>query len=175
MRRQPFLASRQKLHGDAASGACGTAGPSFSRDGATPSPATGSPFTVRALTRLTGDHDDGVNATLQARFSSGLPWKIHVTTYDTPQQANATGTSNSLPIPTQFRDHQLATMEATYADGSNAGPSDWTTYQEYNVSFNPGYENNTITLTDKFLGSLRDGAPVTLKSHFYSDAPSPTT
>lgn len=34
----------------------------------------------------------------------------------------------------------------------------------------PRYENNTITLTDKFLGSLRNGAPVTLKFHFYSGA-----
>jgi hypothetical protein len=30
VRHQPLLTSRQKLHGDAASGACGTAGPSYS-------------------------------------------------------------------------------------------------------------------------------------------------
>ncbi|WP_369167339.1 cellulase family glycosylhydrolase [Streptomyces sp. R28] len=127
-------------------------------------------FTAPALTKLVGNREYGVNATLQARFSRGLPWKIHVTTYDTPHQANATGTSSSLPIPTQFRGDQLATMEAKYADGSNAGPSDWTAYQEFNVSFTPDYANNTIALTDKFLGSLRDGAPVTLTFHFYSGA-----
>jgi endoglucanase len=127
-------------------------------------------FTAPALTKLAGNREYGVNATLQARFSRGLPWQIHVTTYDTPQQANATGTSNSLPIPTRFRGDQLATMEAKYADGSNAGPSDWTAYQEFNVSFTPDYANNTIALTDKFLGSLRDGAPVTLTFHFYSGA-----
>jgi endoglucanase len=60
-----------------------------------------------------------------------------VTTYDTPQQVNATRTNNSLPVPTRFRDDQLATTEAAYADGSNVGPSDWTAYQEFNVSFTP--------------------------------------
>jgi ribosomal protein L35AE/L33A len=33
-------------------------------------------LTAGALTRLSGDREYGVNATLQARFSRGLPWQI---------------------------------------------------------------------------------------------------
>ncbi|MBD0734907.1 cellulase family glycosylhydrolase [Streptomyces sp. CBMA29] len=127
-------------------------------------------LTATALTRLVGDRSYGDNSTLQARFSQGLPWKIHVTTYDTPQQSGATGNTTSLVVPTQFRGDQLATMESTYADGSNAGPADWTAFQEFNLNFTPDYAGNTITLTDTFLGSLRDNAPVTLAFHFYSGA-----
>ena len=45
---------------------------------------TSSPSRPRALTRLAGNRAYGVNATLQARFSRGLPWQIDVITYDPP-------------------------------------------------------------------------------------------
>ncbi|MGW1915747.1 hypothetical protein ACWCQS_34770 [Streptomyces sp. NPDC002076] len=32
----------------------------------------------------------------------------------------------AVTVPTQFHGDLLATMEATYADGTNAGPADWT-------------------------------------------------
>lgn len=91
-------------------------------------------------------------------------------TYDTPVLSNATGTTAAFAIPTQFRGDQLATMEARYADGSNAGPHDWTSFKEFDVAFSPDYPGNRITLTDTFFGEVRDGAPVTLTFHFWSGA-----
>ncbi|WP_069770734.1 cellulase family glycosylhydrolase [Streptomyces sp. LUP30] len=127
-------------------------------------------LTASALTRLAGDRAYGINATVEARFSHGLPWKIHVTTYDRPVLSNATGDANGVTVPTQFRGDLLATMEATYADGSNAGPTDWTPYQEFNEAFSPDYPGNALLLTSKFVNSLRDGAQATLTFHFWSGA-----
>ncbi|MFF3663165.1 hypothetical protein [Streptomyces olivochromogenes] len=115
MRHHPHLASR---HGGTATP---LPGPVARQDQAFP--GTGRhplgdrfAFTARALSRLTGDHDHGVNATLQARFSSGLRWKIHVTTYDTPQRANATGTSNPPRSGTVLTHH--VTKSGTSVTGS---------------------------------------------------------
>ncbi|MGK3944300.1 cellulase family glycosylhydrolase [Streptomyces caeruleatus] len=127
-------------------------------------------LTAAALTRLTGDRAYGVNATLQARFSRGLPWQIDVVTQDTPVLSNSTGTTDSFTIPTQYRGDALATMEAKYADGSNAGPTTWTPYQEFNQSFSPDYPGGTVVLTPAFLNALREGEAVTLTFHFYSGA-----
>jgi len=127
-------------------------------------------LTASALTRLAGDRAYGVNATIEARFSRGLPWKIHVTTYDRPVLSDATGDAGGLTIPTQYRGDQLATMEATYADGSNAGPTNWTPYQEFNEAFSPDYAGNGLLLTSKFVTSLRDDAQATLVFHFWSGA-----
>ncbi|MGW3123906.1 cellulase family glycosylhydrolase [Streptomyces sp. NPDC001107] len=127
-------------------------------------------LTAQALTRLTGDRSYGVNATLQARFSRGLPWTIDVITSDTPVLSNAMGTTGSFTIPTQYRGDVLATMEAKYADGSNAGQASWTPYQEFNAAFSPDYPGGTIILTPDFLNALHDGQPVTLTFHFYSGA-----
>ncbi|BCJ57522.1 cellulase family glycosylhydrolase [Micromonospora endophytica] len=127
-------------------------------------------LTASALTRLVGNRAYGVNATLQARFSTGVPWRIDVISYDPPVLSNATGSTASFAIPTQFRGDQLATMEAKYADGSNAGPHDWTPFKEFDVAFAPDYPGNRITLTDTFFGAVRDNAPVTLTFHFWSGA-----
>ena len=127
-------------------------------------------LTAKALTRLAGDRAYGVNATLQARFSHGLPWQIDVVTYDTPVLSNATGTTGSFTVPTQYRGDVLATMEAKYADGSNAGQTSWTPYQEFNRAFSPDYPNGTIILTSDFLNALHDGESATLTFHFYSGA-----
>ncbi|MFJ4536782.1 cellulase family glycosylhydrolase [Streptomyces tibetensis] len=127
-------------------------------------------LTATALTRLVGNRAYGINSTIEARFSRGLPWKIHVTTYDRPVLSDATGTTGGLTIPARYRGDQLATMEATYADGSNAGPTDWTPYQEFNEAFSPDYPGNGLLLTSKFLNSLRDNAQATLTFHFWSGA-----
>ncbi|MEV5879619.1 cellulase family glycosylhydrolase [Streptomyces sp. NPDC052101] len=127
-------------------------------------------LTAPALTRLTGDGRYGVNATLQARFSKGLPWQIDVVTYDTPVLSNATGTAEKFTIPTKYQGDLLATMEATYAGGTNAGPAGWTPYQEFNGAFSPDYANGTIILTTDMLKSLRDGEQATLTFHFHSGA-----
>ncbi|MFF7794576.1 cellulase family glycosylhydrolase [Streptomyces sp. NPDC007991] len=125
-------------------------------------------LTAGALTRLSGDRDYGVNATLQARFSRGLPWQIEVVTYDEPVLSDATGDTDALSIPTQYKGDVLAAMEARYGDGSYAGPKDWTAYQEFNATFSPDYRNGTIILKPEFLDSLRDGELVTLTFNFYS-------
>jgi aryl-phospho-beta-D-glucosidase BglC (GH1 family) len=127
-------------------------------------------LTPAAITQLAGSRAYGVDATLQVRFSRGEPWQINVISNDTPVTANATGTSSAFAIPTQFKGDVLATMEAKYADGSNAGTATWTSFQEFTTDFAPDYPNGAITLTPAFLSSLTDGAPVTLTFHFWSGA-----
>jgi endoglucanase len=127
-------------------------------------------LTASALTRLVGNRAYGVNASLQARFSRGVPWQINVITNDVPVLSDANGTTSSYTVPTQFRGDVLATMEAKYADGSNAGPANWTSFKEFNRSFSPGYPTNTIALTADFFNEVTDGAPVTLTFHFWSGA-----
>ncbi|MGW3096614.1 cellulase family glycosylhydrolase [Streptomyces sp. NPDC001102] len=127
-------------------------------------------LTASALTRLAGDRAYGTDATVEARFSAGLPWKIHVTTYDTPVLSDATGTTGGLTVPTRFNGDLLATMESTYADGSNAGNTSWTPYQEFDVAFAPDCPGNAITLTSDYLNALRDGTQATLTFHFWSGA-----
>ena len=121
-------------------------------------------LTAAALTRLAGDRD----TTLEALFSRGVPWQLNVITYDQVAQSNATGTTDSFAIPTQFQGDRLATMEAKYADGSGAGPASWTSFQQFGVAFAPDYANNTVDLTPAFFGAINDGAPVTLTFHFWS-------
>ena len=87
------------------------------------------------LARLTRNHGYGVDAILQARFSRGVPWQVQVITNGRPVLAGAAGTTSSFAIPAQFNGDVLATMQAQYADGSNAGR--WTSYQEYATAFSP--------------------------------------
>ncbi|MEU7917471.1 cellulase family glycosylhydrolase [Micromonospora zamorensis] len=124
-------------------------------------------LTSGALTRLAGNRAPGVNANLEAHFSQGVPWPISVISYDPPTQAAANGTTSSFTIPTQFRGDQLATMEAKYADGSPAGPANWTSYKEFWSNFQPDYAANTIILKPEFFAEVNDGA-VTLTFHFWS-------
>ncbi|KAA2252272.1 cellulase family glycosylhydrolase [Solihabitans fulvus] len=127
-------------------------------------------LTAALLTQVTGDRAYGVNGVLQARFRQGVPWQLSVITYDPPVLSNATGTATSFAVPTQFRGDVLATMEAKYADGSNAGPASWTPYQQFNTAFSPDYAGNAITLTADFLNTVKDNAPVALTFHFWSGA-----
>jgi aryl-phospho-beta-D-glucosidase BglC (GH1 family) len=125
-------------------------------------------ITAGTLTRLSGDREYGVNATLQARFSRGLPWQIEVVTYDEAVMSDATGKTDGFTIPTQYKGDVLSAMEARYGDGGYAGTKNWTPYQEFNESFSPDYVNGTIILKPEFLDSLRDGELVTLTFNFYS-------
>jgi endoglucanase len=124
-------------------------------------------LTPAALTRLVGNRAYGVNATIEARFSQGAPWPISIITYDPPVQSDANGTTGSFAIPTQFRGDQLATMEARYADGTPAGPANWTSFKEFWQHFQPDYTANTIILKPEFFAEVVDGA-VTLTFHFWS-------
>lgn len=127
-------------------------------------------LTEAALTRLAGDRDHGVNATLQVHFSQGVPWRIDVITHDTPVLSSATGTTASFTIPTDFRGDRLATLEARYDDGSNAGPANWTSFQEFGRCLARDYTNNTISVLPDFFDNTTDGARVTLTFHFWSGA-----
>ncbi len=133
---------------------------------------SGSTLTLSAalVTRLVGSRAYGVNATLSARFSAGVPWRIDIRTYDPPTVAAATGTTSSFAIPTQFRGDQLATMEAVYVSGGNAGPQNWTPYKQFDYTFTPNYTANTITLKPEFFAEVTDGSKVKLTLHFWSGA-----
>ncbi|MEE1788662.1 cellulase family glycosylhydrolase [Streptomyces sp. SP17BM10] len=124
-------------------------------------------LTADALTRLAGDRAAGVDATLEVRYSDGVPWKLFVRSYDKPTMADATGTAAGLTIPTRFNGALMANVQSTYADGTAAGPASWTTYQAFD-NFGPDYTANTTTLKPDFLTSLKDGAPVTLIFRFWT-------
>ncbi|AVT37822.1 cellulase family glycosylhydrolase [Plantactinospora sp. BB1] len=124
-------------------------------------------LTPAALTRLAGDRAYGVNATIEARFSQGVPWQISIISSDPPTQSATTGTTASFAIPTRFRGDQLATMEARYADGTPAGPANWTSFKEFWQHFQPDYDADTIILKPEFFAEVDDGT-VTLTFHFWS-------
>ncbi|WP_261301676.1 X2-like carbohydrate binding domain-containing protein [Paenibacillus andongensis] len=83
---------------------------------------SGSTLTVKAsyLSKLASGAL-GEEEVLTANFNSGPAWKIHVRYYNTPVLQNTSGTTSSFAIPTAFNGDQLATMEAVYATGGNAG------------------------------------------------------
>lgn len=109
----------------------------------------------------------GIVATLTLKFSSGADWDVYLTHYNTPVLNPAEGTTDGLAIPVSFNGSRLSTLEAAYADGSGAGPQNWTTYKEYNYAFTVDYTANTVTLTNKFFAEANDGE-ITLKFHFQS-------
>lgn len=131
---------------------------------------SGSTLTIKAsrLTTLLGDRSYGVRGSVQAVFSQGAPWRISVISYDQPTMSAATGASASFAIPTQFKGDQLATMEAKYADGTPAGPQNWTSYKEFARAFSPDYAAGTISLPTAFWAEVNDGQKVTLTFHFWS-------
>jgi hypothetical protein len=120
------------------------------------------------LNRLTRGHGYGVAATVQARFSAGVPWTISVITGAAPRRSGQVGTTSSFTIPASFNGDVLSTMQAVYASGGNAGTATWTSYQQYSADFSADAAHNGITLTPDFLKSLTDGARVTLTFRFWS-------
>lgn len=131
---------------------------------------SGSTLTLSAalLDRLAGDGQYGTRAQLTVKYSVGLPWQINVIDFDTPVLQNATGTTDSFAIPTAFRGDRLATMEARYLDGTNAGPHNWTSFKEFDQTFAPDEAGGRILLRPAFFAEVNDGAPVTLTFHFWS-------
>jgi aryl-phospho-beta-D-glucosidase BglC (GH1 family) len=132
----------------------------------------GDQLTLKAslLAKLVGDQAYGANATLDARFSRGLPWQINIVTSAAPVLAAATGTTSAFTIPTQFNGDTLSMMQSVYPDGSNAGVYNWTPYQPYGTAFSADYPNSDIVLPADYLNSLTDGSRVTLTFHFWSGA-----
>ncbi|MCK9792867.1 cellulase family glycosylhydrolase [Isoptericola sp. 4D.3] len=123
-------------------------------------------LTAGLLDRLTDTGTYGEQAELTARFSRGVPWTIDVVVADTPVLADATGTTEAFAVPTDFRGDRLATMEARYDDGTNAGPHGWTSFKEFDVTFAP--EDGRIVLRPAFFAEVTDQRPVTLTFHFWS-------
>ncbi|MBW5445160.1 cellulase family glycosylhydrolase [Cohnella sp. CFH 77786] len=110
----------------------------------------------------------GEKTVLTANFNAGPAWKIHVRYTNKPVQSQASGTiGGGLVIPTSFNGDLLATMEAVYASGGNAGPQNWTSYKEFNYTFTPDYANNTITIKPTFFAETTGGT-INLTFHFWS-------
>lgn len=116
----------------------------------------------------------GMNATLTATFSAGADWKINIIYYDTPGLISAQAPEGIFTIPTWFNGDSLATLEAVYTAGGNAGPNDWTPFKEYKRIFYPDYTTGEIKFTDEFWKEVKDGE-VQLKLHFWSGAVIPYT
>ncbi|MGI5187773.1 cellulase family glycosylhydrolase [Promicromonospora sp. CA-289599] len=130
---------------------------------------TGDQLTLSAalLEQLAGDRTPGPADELVVRYSSGVPWTVRILNQETPVLQGTSGTTESFAIPTSFTGDQLATMEATYADGTNAGPQNWTSYKEFAYTFSPNYDAGTISLTPEFFAEVNDGT-VNLTFHFWS-------
>jgi aryl-phospho-beta-D-glucosidase BglC (GH1 family) len=130
----------------------------------------GTTLTIKAkvLKRILGDREPGTTAQLSVRFSAGVPWKLNVISASDPVLQDAEGTTASLEIPTEFNGDRVATMEATYADGTNAGPHSWTSYKEFDVAFKVHYAEGNIEMTKAFFDEVTDGSTVTLTVHFWS-------
>lgn len=109
----------------------------------------------------------GINATLTIKFSAGADWNVYLTHYKTPKLNPSTGTTNGLEIPVKFNGSRLSTLEAIYADGTGAGPQNWTTYKEYDYAFSVNYDANKVVITQKFFDEAKDGE-IILKFHFQS-------
>lgn len=126
-------------------------------------------LTVKAslLSKLTASGAYGENAELTADFNKGEDWTFDVIVYSTPVLQNAAGTTNEFSIPTAFNGDRLATMEAVYAAGGNAGPQNWTSFKEFAYAFSPSYDTNEIKLTQNFFNEVNDGE-VVLTFHFWS-------
>lgn len=119
------------------------------------------------LTKLTTVGNLGVNAVLSVQFNNGPDWKLKLTVNDKPVLHNAEGTAEAFAIPTNFNGNRVATMEAIYAAGGNAGPQDWTSFKEYGNTFSPSFMTDEIKLLPDFFKDVKDGE-VTLKFHFWS-------
>ncbi|MGM0879951.1 MAG: cellulase family glycosylhydrolase [Bacillota bacterium] len=121
------------------------------------------------IAKLTESAALGEVAVLKAQFNKGADWTFHVLYNDTPVLQNVEGTTANFAIPTAFNGDRLATMEAVYAAGGNAGPHNWTSFKEYGRTFKPSYATNEISLTQSFFNEVNDGT-VILKFHFWSGA-----
>ncbi len=110
----------------------------------------------------------GEVATVTCHFSAGVPWDISVYSYDTPVFEEIETTRNRFRIPVEFKGDLLATMEALYVKGGNAGPNNWTSYKQFGADFDPQYERGYIEILPEFFGEVKDQEPIRLKFHFWS-------
>jgi len=110
----------------------------------------------------------GQKTVLSINVNSGPSWHVYVRYYNTPVTSSVLGNNaNALPIPVAFNGDLLATMEARYTNGTDAGPASWTPFQQFNYAFTPDYSNNTISLTQNFFPGMPAGT-INLAFHFWS-------
>jgi len=110
----------------------------------------------------------GEKATLKLHADSGPAWKIFVRYAATPVPGALTTTTKvAFSLPVAFNGDLLATMESTHEDGSNVGPTNWTSFQPFGGDFRPNYSNNTIEFTANFFADTPPGI-VNLDLHFWS-------
>ena len=110
----------------------------------------------------------GEKAVFTANFSSGPGWKIRVRFADTPVLSSAAAKAGgALAIPTAFKGDLLATVEAVYAGGGNAGPAHWTPFQQYDHAFAPNIQDDRITIKPDFFTGAK-GRAIDLAFHFWS-------
>jgi endoglucanase len=119
------------------------------------------------LTRLTASNLIGTNAVITATFNQGADWDINVISYQTPVTESSNGTISDFAIPTEFNGDHLATMEAVYTDGRNAGPQGWTSYKEFGYTFEPLYDKNEVVIKQNFFNEV-DNGEVLITLHFWS-------
>ncbi|HKM17209.1 MAG TPA: cellulase family glycosylhydrolase [Limnochordia bacterium] len=112
-------------------------------------------------------YEYGINAILTLKFSQGVDWEQKVVYYDRPVLFDSIGTAGHFIIPAKFNGDQLATMEAVYVSGGNAGPQSWTAFKEFGHCFQPKYDTGVIVITPEFFNETRDGT-IRLKFHFWS-------
>ncbi len=120
-----------------------------------------------ALLRSLVPESPGSYETLTCVFSAGADWNIRIIRYDTPMLREIEGTRGLFVIPVKYNGDRLATMEAVYANGGNAGPDDWTSYKEFGKAFEPDYDANLVKLTSAFFDQVEDGE-VLINLHFWS-------
>jgi endoglucanase len=109
----------------------------------------------------------GQKTVLSINSSAGPAWKLYVRYTGSPELSAASGPAGgNLVIPTAFNGDLLATMEARRADGSPAGPANWTPFKEWGV-FLPDYANNAITISHDFFKDEPAGT-IDLRFHFWS-------
>lgn len=145
-------------------------------DGATPLVAgtdytlDGSQLTIKAgaLSRhARGAY--GEKTVLTARFSAGSPWKIRVRHVAPPELRSAKlSRGGALKIPVAFNGDLLATIEAVYTTGGNAGPNDFTPFKEYGAAFTCDYAKGTVAITKKFFDATTAGKAIDFTFHFRS-------
>ncbi|MED4164105.1 X2-like carbohydrate binding domain-containing protein [Halalkalibacterium halodurans] len=129
----------------------------------------GERLTVKAhvLSAIAGSGTLGSNGMVTAEFNRGADWHFRVNTYRTPVLQSTQGHVSNFSIPASFNGNSLATMEAVYVDGGNAGPQDWTSFKEFGYAFSPSYDTNEMKLTEAFFREVRDGE-VRLTFHIWS-------
>lgn len=117
----------------------------------------------------------GLNTSLQLVFDQGASWRVDLITYQTPILSENEDHYTEFSIPTRFNGDHLATLEAIYADGSPAGPQDWTSFKEFAYVFSPDYDEGKVNFTydewenySRLFDEIRSDEPVTIRLHFWS-------